>query len=266
MSPNLLWSRLSRPEASMQTATHGTIVVSIWQTMIILHGQLVSLAPTAVAVVVALITNLLFFTNIQAMLLQNTWCVARPTAGGLRHLIRQTQGIPVLSAHPVKRYPFPIFLHVAAYLAGYTPGASRNTLYHLLFFVLMVLRFDLNFSFCVRCYLFGEKSTSDTEEGKYRRVHVTTGQGKRKYQFAWLFGAGYDAFPFSLCSFLSCRSWMLRWNAVDVISHDCWSSRDDGVDTIWRLGLGLWELLRYDTHAIQGERINIKVSSHLVLC
>lgn len=67
---------------------------------------------------------------------------------------------------------------------------------------------------------------------------------------------------------LDCLAWEIMifdssllfftWMAVGVekkrgcYSYDGRSSREEGVVTIWRLGLGLWELL-YDTHAIQGE-------------
>ena len=85
---------------------------------------------------------------------------------------------------------------------------------------------------------------------------VTVGQRNRKYQFACLFGVGSTVFHVCFKMFF--------FRLVEVEKErryvfDGRSFRAEGVVTIWRggLGLGLWEL-RYDTHAIQGERINEK--------
>jgi len=87
-------------------------------------------------------------------------------------------------------------------------------------------------------------------------VLVTVGQRNRKYQFACLFGVGSPVFHVCFKMFF--------FRLVEVEKErryvfDGRSFRAEGVVTIWRggLGLGLWEL-RYDTHAIQGERINKK--------
>ena len=218
MYPSLRWSRLNPPEASTQTATHGMIAVSIWQTTITHHGQLVNLAPAAV--VVAATTNLLFSTNIQAMLLQSTWCVARPTAVGLRHLIRLTQDTPVLLVHLVKTIPLSyIFLHVTAYFAGYTPGASRNTQYHLLLLFLWFHVFVFLFFLRPRPSLFREKSAKDTEEGKYRRVHVTMvkGRGNTNLLDCLAWEIMIFRFSMSLYSFSFGWRWRLRSSAVVIV-------------------------------------------------